>query len=221
MRTDPRAWLVAAFIATVAGGTQGTEIAIKVTDESGAPVADAVVVAAPVDWTPKPVPSIATEVMIDQIGKEFVPHVKAIPVGASVLFPNKDNIRHHVYSFSSAKRFELPLYAGTPAKPVVFDKAGVVVLGCNIHDWMIAYIYVSESPYFTKTGNDGRAILGALPSRMYNVRVWHPQAEGSEQTTAKTIDLAGTQHADMSWAVKLKPATRVRRAPVAGAVGRY
>ena len=71
------------------------------------------------------------------------------------LVPNRDNIRHHVYSFSPAKRFELPLYAGVPTQPVLFDKAGVVVLGCNIHDWMIGYIYVSDSPWFGKTGADG------------------------------------------------------------------
>lgn len=81
-------------------------------------------------------------------------------VGTRVTFPNRDNIRHHVYSFSSAKKFELPLYIGTPAAPVVFDKPGVVALGCNIHDWMLAYIYVLTTPHFAKTAADGKARLG-------------------------------------------------------------
>ena len=91
------------------------------------------------------------DAVVDQVDKEFTPKVNAILVGTSVIFPNHDNVRHQVYSFSPAKRFELPLYAGVPAQPVVFDTPGVVVLGCNIHDWMVGYVYVSESPYFAKT----------------------------------------------------------------------
>ena len=103
--------------------------------------------------------------VVDQVDKQFVPKVQAVLVGTPVTFPNNDNVRHQVYSFSPAKRFELPLYAGVPAQPIVFDKPGVVVLGCNIHDWMVGYIYVSESPYFAKTGKDGKAVLADLPPR--------------------------------------------------------
>ena len=127
---------------------------------------------------------------LEQIDKEFVPKVKPVFVGSTVAFPNKDSVRHHVYSFSPAKRFELPLYAGVPSQPVLFDKAGVVVLGCNIHDWMIGYIYVSESPWFAKTGADGRAQITDLPPRDYSLRVWHAQQEGTEDDTRRPLELS-------------------------------
>jgi hypothetical protein len=158
---------------------------------------------------------------VDQIDEEFVPRVKPVLVGTPVFFPNKDNIRHQVYSFSPAKRFELPLYAGTPAKPVVFDKPGVVVLGCNIHDWMIGYVYVSESPYFAKTGADGKALLGDLPALAYRVRVWHPRLQGQESATQQTADLGGNGRAELSWKLALKPEMQIRRAPVPGMRGHY
>ena len=142
--------LLSLALTAAAAQAAAAQIAAAVTDQEGHPLADAVVVAVPLQGTPPAAQPSAREI-VDQIGQEFVPHVKPILVGSAVFFPNKDNVRHQVYSFSPAKRFELPLYAGTPAKPIVFDKPGVVVLGCNIHDWMIGYIYVSESPYFAKT----------------------------------------------------------------------
>ena len=93
-----------------------------------------------------PLPEKPGREIVDQINLEFVPHVKPVVVGSPVYFPNKDDVRHHVYSFSPAKRFELPLYSGTPAAPVVFDRPGIVAIGCNIHDWMLGYIYVAETP---------------------------------------------------------------------------
>jgi plastocyanin len=202
------------------GPAAAAQIAATVTDEEGHPLADAVVVAVPVKGVPPPAPAAAREI-VDQIGQEFVPRVKPILVGTSVSFPNKDNIRHQVYSFSPAKQFELPLYAGTPAKPVVFDKPGIVVLGCNIHDWMIGYIYVSESPYFAKTGADGKAQLTDLPARSYRVRVWHPRLQGSEGATQEPADLTTDSRTELSWKLALKPEMRVRRAPVPGSRGHY
>jgi plastocyanin len=190
-----------------------------VTDQEGRPVADAVVVATPLQGAPAATHPPAREI-VDQVGQEFVPHVKPILVGSAVFFPNKDNVRHQVYSFSPAKRFELPLYAGTPAKPVVFDKPGVVVLGCNIHDWMIGYIYVSESPYFAKTGADGTAKLSDLPPQSYQVRVWHPRLPGSDGTTQSVV-LGADARSELSWKLVLKPEVRIRRAPVPGSHKHY
>ena len=96
----------------------------NVTDAAGAPVADAVIYALP--GTPRSLPAPRAAIM-DQIDKEYVPFVVPVQAGAAVRFPNKDNIRHHVYSFSPAKPFELKLYSGTPAKPVIFDKPGPVL----------------------------------------------------------------------------------------------
>jgi len=104
---------------------------------------------------------------------------------------------------------------------VLFDKAGVVVLGCNIHDWMIGYIYVSESPFFAKTGKDGHATLADLPARTFVVRVWHPQQAGRESETRREVALVPGRTTDLRFVVELKPETRVRRAPGVEHDGHY
>jgi plastocyanin len=223
MRASSTAIRGAALFACVlawTGSVAAAQIAATVTDEEGQPLADAVVVAVPSQGAPAPA-SPASREIVDQIGEEFVPRVKPILVGSPVFFPNKDNIRHQVYSFSPPKQFELPLYAGTPAKPVVFDRPGVVVLGCNIHDWMIGYIYVSESPYFAKTGADGKATLADLPAATYSVRVWHPRLQGPERATQQATGLGRESRAELTWKLALKPEMRIRRAPVPGSRGHY
>jgi plastocyanin len=210
-------------LAIGAAHAQTAEIAATVLNEQGQPVADAVVIAVPADGARPPAKSAERPRagVVDQVNKEFTPKVTAILVGTAVTFPNHDDVRHHVYSFSPAKRFELPLYAGEPAGPVVFDKPGVVVLGCNIHDWMVGYIYVSESPYFAKTDKDGKAIIAELPPRAYAVRVWHPQLEATEETTRKSVDASRPGRVDVAWQIKLKREVKVRRAPGAEGRGRY
>jgi hypothetical protein len=125
-----------------------------------------------------------------------------------------------VYSFSPAKRFELPLYTGVP-QAVVFDKPGIVILGCNIHDWMVGYVYVSESPYFAKTDAEGKAVLTDVPPRAYVVRVWHPQLAVAEDATRKNVEALRGQRAEVAWSVNLKPEVRIRRPPTGGQNGRY
>ena len=211
---------ILALPAGVAAAQVGT-LGITVTTPGGEPIADAVIVAVPLDPTGYATAKPRAEAL-EQIDKEFVPRVKPVFVGSTVAFPNRDSVRHHVYSFSPAKRFELPLYAGVPAQPVLFDKPGVVVLGCNIHDWMIGYVYVSESPWFARTDAQGRALIGDVPPRAYMVRVWHPQQEGSEDETRRRVDVIAGQRAEVAWAVALKPEVRVRRAPTGGAhAGHY
>jgi plastocyanin len=208
------------LLAAACANAQVGTLVVTVRTSAGEPVADAVVVAVPNDATALAGARPRAESM-EQVDKEFVPHVKPVFVGSTVAFPNKDNVRHHVYSFSPAKRFELPLYAGVPAQPVLFDKPGVVVLGCNIHDWMIGYVYVSESPWFAKTGADGTARIVDLPARGYTVRVWHPQLDGHEEDTRRAIDVAAGQSVPAAWSLALKPEVRVRRAPTAGHLGHY
>jgi len=193
------------------------DITAFVTDQSNRPIEDAVVRAMAVSGATLPVkPARET---VDQINKEFVPYVKAIVVESSVTFPNKDNIRHHVYSFSPAKTFELPLYIGTPTTPIVFDRPGVVTIGCNIHDWMIGYIYVAETPYVGKTGRDGRIRLENLPPGRYIALVWHPRLQDAEEPTRRAVTIDGPAAVDLAWRLTLKPELRPRRAPIPGQHG--
>ena len=195
------------------------EVHALVRDTAGKAIADAVVVALPATKTGASTAAATATILVDQINKEFVPYVLPVRVGTTVNFPNKDKIRHHVYSFSPAKSFELPLYIGKPAAPVLFDKAGPVTLGCNIHDWMIAYVYVSESPYFAKTGADGKATLSDLPAGNYTLRVWHPRLEGKEEATERKIAVLRSGAVESAWVVALARDFRIRRAPIPGQTG--
>jgi hypothetical protein len=159
-----------------------------------------------------PAPRV-TPAILDQFDKEFIPSVLPIYVGTSVTFPNRDNIRHHVYSFSAPKKFELPLYIGTPAAPLVFDKPGVVVLGCNIHDWMVAYIYVLTTPFFAKTDKDGKARIADVPPGAYEARVWHPRMRVPAEKTTKPLTLAAAEHGQVAFVVSLKREWRAPRGP--------
>jgi plastocyanin len=197
---------------------RSAELRVLVKDHHGKLVADAVVFATPVDaksaQRAKPPPDA-----VDQVDKQFVPYVKAVFVGSKVRFPNSDHIRHQVYSFSPTKKFELPLYAGADAPPVVFDKPGVVVLGCNIHDWMVGYIYVSETPFFAKTEAAGSAAIEDMPPGEYTVRVWHPGMEPGEETTARRVTLSADGSASLAWELGLKPTFRVPRVSGAASPG--
>ncbi len=124
---------------------------------------------------PTDAPLPAQTAIMDQVQKQFQPSVLAVHTSTKVTFPNSDNIRHQVYSFSPAKRFELRLYEGTPSEPITFDKPGAVVLGCNIHDWMVGYIYVTDDPWFAVTDASGVVTL-QLPPGHYNVTLWHPKS---------------------------------------------
>lgn len=114
-------------------------------------------------------------VEIEQAERRFTNRVTVVPVGSPVSFPNRDKVRHHVYSFSPVKTFELKLYIGTPANPVVFDRAGIAVLGCNIHDTMAAWVVIVETPYHGQTGANGRLRLPDVPPGSYRLRSWHPE----------------------------------------------
>jgi plastocyanin len=194
----------------VGGMLDAGSLNVNVRDAKGAPVSDAVVFANSSATNSSRVPKQAA---IDQINKEFVPYVTAVQVGTAIYFPNKDNIRHHVYSFSPAKKFELPLYEGTPAQPVVFDKVGFVTLGCNIHDWMIAYVAVLPTPYFQITGDDGRVALKNLPVGQYTVEAWQPSLKDSPEQIAQHVDLASDGVKELTFTLDLKPDFRVKRAP--------
>ncbi len=206
--------LMILYVSSVcAGSAFAGQLRVSVQDVSGKPLPDAVVLVISQDGDKRSATSTSSD-EIDQVNKEFVPYVSAVRIGTKVSFPNKDDIRHHVYSFSPAKTFELPLYHGTPARPVVFDKKGIVKLGCNIHDWMLAYVYVTDVPYFGTTDADGNVVLEGFVPGTYNVSVWHPRMTGSEADTLREINLQGT--VVLTWKLELRPEFRPPRASVPG-----
>lgn len=160
--------LLCAALASGVAAAKATPVTVQVTTSTGAPAVDAIVVFEPQGHVPPP---SHAEAIIDQIHKRFVPHITVIRTGTSVTFPNSDRIRHQVYSFSPAKVFSMKLYAGSPKKAVVFDKPGLVVLGCNIHDTMLAFVLVVNTPYFAKVPASGSASFD-LPPGHYSMRVW-------------------------------------------------
>jgi plastocyanin len=163
-----RSCLLAALL--LAPAARAGDLSVRVTDSSGQPLAGAVVVAEPVAGA-EPL-ATAPRAVIDQVNRSYVPHVSVLRVGTAVSFPNHDNIRHQVYSYSKAKTFTLRLYAGQPAGPVVFDKPGVVALGCNIHDSMLGWVLVVDTPWMARSEGDGQARLAGLPAGHYRLRAW-------------------------------------------------
>lgn len=155
---------------------------VQVTTAGGAPVTDAVVYAIPA----RPIPAGHKVAVMDQKDRVFVPHVLPVQTGTWVEFPNSDNIRHQVYSLSPARRFQLPLYTGKPAYPLQFNKSGTVLLGCNIHDQMSAYIVVVDTPFFAKT-EAGRAALAEIEPGPYTLHVWYPEMRDEPKAQSVTV----------------------------------
>ena len=144
---------------------------IKVIDQHGNPLPDALVTVSSPKISKKP--KVPFQHSMDQVNKRFVPEVIAIQKGDSIQFPNSDDIRHHVYSFSVPKTFEIPLYSGEPANPVIFHEAGMVVVGCNIHDRMQGFIHIVEGKEFTLTDKTGVATFNGLPDEQLRIEISH------------------------------------------------
>lgn len=182
-----------------------------VTDREGAPVVDTVVVLVPANAsnTPATLPQATPRVM-DQVGQQFDPYVLVIGKGDQVAFPNSDTVAHQVYSFSPAKRFSLGLYRGLPYAPVVFDEPGLVVVGCNIHDSMLAYIYVAESPYFGKSNERGEIQVSSIPAGTYTIKAWSPRFKEREPLMLQQVTLNSEETVEV--AVKLDRALSPPRA---------
>ncbi len=180
----------------------GASLTAKASDASGNPLADAVIYALPKAGTPIPA-RVPRPMAIEQKDREFVPYVTPVQAGTTVNFPNRDPLLHHVYSFSPAKSFEIKLYSGDAARGILFDKPGTVTLGCNIHDWMIGYILVVESPWFAKTGSDGRALIGEIPAGEFEVHLWHPTQRAA--IDPKPVKLDARTSAELEFKIDIAP----------------
>lgn len=144
------------------------------------------------------------QVDIAQVARQFDPAVTVVPVGTAVNFPNRDTVRHHVYSFSAVKKLEIKLYVGTPAAPVVFDQPGIAVLGCNIHDNMAAWVVIAPTPWYGKAGADGVVRWPQVPAGSYRLRTWHTSLP------------VGAPPADQALVVAATPVQAAVRLPGAG-----
>jgi plastocyanin len=171
-------------------GALAASVSVQVSDSAGKPLADVVVVADA--GAGVAMPRMMNTGEVAQRGLKFLPLVSVIQTGSRVAFPNYDKVKHHIYSFSPAKKFDQKLYSGAAAATQVFDKAGLVVLGCNIHDRMVSYIKVVDSPYFAKTGPDGVARIELPADGKYTVSAWHYHMAGAatEQVVALKTDAA-------------------------------
>lgn len=206
-------WLLAvAAIRLCAAG----ELALTLVDRAGHPVSEVVMTIAPVrPSSTVPVAGGATAIM-DQRNLSFVPQVLVVAVGTSVEFPNNDTVSHQVYSFSPAKKFQLPLYKGVIHPPVTFEKAGLVVVGCNIHDQMAGYIYVTDAPLFGKTDTQGMLRLRDVPGGDYLLTFWSPYIADPPASLTRAVRVGageGTSaQIQLTRDLRTRPEPRPRRA---------
>lgn len=190
--TSSRKGRAAAGVAALFAGWQchAATLSVDVVDRNGAPLPDVAVYALPSTIPVESREGTPTHAIMDQVNLQFVPHILVVRAGTVIDFPNSDNVNHHVYSFSPTKSFELPLYKGSVYPPLTFETAGVVTLGCNIHDSMLGYILVVDTPYFAMTDGKGRATLDGLPDDRYSIRVWTPRVREEEAPIEQAVDLS-------------------------------
>ncbi len=202
----------------IAFSCNAAQLQVSVVDNRGQGVGDVVVVATAVSAAPSTQPkSDGAIAVMDQIDKRFVPEVLVVKTGTAVSFPNSDSVAHQVYSFSATKRFALPLYRGRPHAPLVFEQPGIVVLGCNIHDQMIGYIYVTDSPHFAKSNAQGRVAFSSLASGAYRLSVWHARLD--EQVDEQEFKLNDAEPKQTT--VQLRRALRPTPKPADGRIRDY
>jgi plastocyanin len=185
-------------------GAGASGIAVQAQDASGKALADVVVYAEP--EAGQPVPKPLRPGVIEQRGLQFSPLVTVVQTGSLISFPNNDKVRHHIYSFSTPHKFDQKLYSGTTAAPQLFDKAGTVVLGCNIHDKMLAYVRIVDTPYYAKTDASGVARIDVPGGVKYVLKSWHYLAVGGKAVEQEIAVKAGDALTTTTVKLALKPA---------------
>jgi plastocyanin len=187
----------------IAAHAAAVTLTVQVSDLAGKPVADAVVYVE-TDGA-APLPKLLKAAEIEQRGLKFLPLVTVIQTGSHIAFPNNDKVKHHIYSFSPAKKFDQKLYSGVMAAPQVFDKAGTVVLGCNIHDRMIAYVKVVDTPFFGKTDASGAVRIELPAAGKVSVKVWHYNTAAGAVTEQAVTVKPGEAAPAQSFKLPMKP----------------
>lgn len=179
------------FVFLLVGGystsINAADITITIQDNQGNPLTN-IVALLHSEETQTSIPAPKLQGIMDQINREFVPHTLVVQQGTHVSFPNSDNVQHHVYSFSPAKTFELQLYSELEIEPLLFENPGVVELGCNVHDWMLGYIYVADTQYFAQSDRMGKATITA-PEGDYSLSLWHPRLSDNDLARISQISI--------------------------------
>jgi hypothetical protein len=201
-------WLGCGLLLVAANTAAAAELRVLVIDQRGKPVADAVVGALPPPGTalpPAPPPRTHT---INQVDITFVPYIEVFRPGDKVVFHNSDRTRHHVYSFSAAKTFEFMLSPGQASTPMVLERPGVVAVGCNIHDSMITFLYVTEAPWTARSGANGVAVLSGLPEGRYSVHAWQPRLRPGRAEAVQEGVVVGAGGKPVEFKLALLPDSR-------------
>ncbi|HLA30072.1 MAG TPA: methylamine utilization protein [Pseudomonas sp.] len=193
------------LIGLLGGMAEAASLQVEVRDIDGKPLSEAVL------WVePGPTQAKAEPALMDQQKRQFKPYILPVQVGTTVSFPNSDPINHHVYSFSPAKRFELRLHQQHAApQEVRFDQPGLVTLGCNIHDWMLGFILVLDSPWFSQTDAKGHARLDFEPAAGQRLHIWHPRLNDASEAMSRTLPAGSSLTWQLSNPLKRDPRPKV------------
>jgi plastocyanin len=185
-----------------AGPAAPATLVVSVQTAEGRALPGAVVTVRPLDGAARHAAPLRA--VIDQVNRSFAPDLLVIPVGSTVEFPNSDSVSHQIYSFSPAKRFQLPLYRGKPYPPVHFDQPGVVTLGCNIHDEMVAYLLVTDAPWYGRT-KEGGSWSTEVPHGRYRVELWHPRIRDNETDLSRELTVGDADRAELTLRLSRAP----------------
>jgi plastocyanin len=178
------------IVSFVALHASAAELRVRVIDSHGAPVDDAVITVKPQGELNGEHRSASVTKIIDQKNETFVPYMEIFRPGDKVVFHNSDRTRHHVYTFAPARQFEFVLTPGQSSDAIELDHVGSIAVGCNIHDRMITYLYVSDAPWVGRTDKSGSVTLTDLPAGKFEVRAWHPQLRPGKPDNVQIVEFA-------------------------------
>ena len=197
------AWL-ALMVSLLAQKAWAAELNVSIVDKKNVSPAGTIVELVGVHLST----AFASRATVNQDNGEFEPMVTVIPQGSAIEFHNYDSYNHHVYSVSRGNQFDLPLYRGKPPRDIVVEQSGVVKLGCNIHDWMLAYVYVNNSELIVTTDELGLVTFTDLPAGDYEIRVWNPRLRNNKKALSKRISIAADQVLSAEISVSLRKTIR-------------